>query len=99
MKLDVSVLGWKFNKKNISKKKTLFDCYYCGLNNKKVECSGIFYCPNPSCSGPGAHWFREKLKSYKEFRDERHTVDDKELKESAYMYVYNLIQLKRVGAK
>jgi hypothetical protein len=96
MKLDVSLLGWKFNKKNIGKKKSLFDCYYCGLNSKKIECGGIFYCPNPRCSGPGGAWFRHQLPSFKENIDGTHTVNEDQWDNYAYGYTYNLIQFTKL---
>lgn len=53
-------------------------CYYCGLRHRKVEASGVYHCPNPLCQGPGAASFREKLHSYTEGEDGRHTVDPAE---------------------
>ena len=55
-----------------------YTCYYCKLADEKVEAGGIWYCPNFTCSGPGAHTHRRKLSSYKENEDGTHTVDDEE---------------------
>lgn len=35
-------------------------CYYCGLENDRVEAGGVWYCPNRFCQGPGAFWLRTK---------------------------------------
>lgn len=59
----------------------LCTCYYCSIYHKTVEASGIWYCPNPLCTGPGAAWFRVKLKSYQERESTlggTHTVDELE---------------------
>jgi ribosomal protein L37AE/L43A len=52
-----------------------YTCYYCKLGHKKVEAGGVWHCPNVACSGPGAHYHRRKLLSYKETGDGKHTVD------------------------
>jgi len=52
-----------------------YTCYYCKLSHKRVEAGGVWHCPNVACSGPGAHYHRRKLKSYKETGDGKHTVD------------------------
>jgi len=49
-------------------------CHYCGLNHEEVEAAGMYHCPNPTCSGPGATWFRRTLPSYIETSDGKHTV-------------------------
>lgn len=41
-------------------------CHYCNLTHKKVEAGGIRHCPNVLCRGPGAGYWRSKLKSYKD---------------------------------
>lgn len=61
----------------------LFTCHYCKLEHAKVECSGIYYCPNLLCTGPGAHYFRHSLDSYTEVEGGRHTVDEVEIVEKA----------------
>jgi hypothetical protein len=54
-------------------------CYYCKLQHKNVEAGGMWHCPNPLCTGPGAATWRSKCKSYREFPNETHTVDPEEL--------------------
>jgi len=63
--------------------KKIFKCFYCGLKDKRVECSGIWYCPNPHCPGPGGHWFRATLNSYTVNNDGTHSVCEEELEEKA----------------
>ena len=70
--------------------KTLKDiekCYYCNLINEKIEASGMWYCPNPRCTGPGAAWFRRTLKSYEESQGGTHTVDEKEWNKKSKQYI------------
>lgn len=57
-----------------------YTCFSCGLLHQKVECQGIWYCPNALCMGCGGGWFRNKLNSYKECNDGSgcHTVDEDE---------------------
>lgn len=64
-------------------------CHYCKLDNPKVEASGVWYCPNGICPGPGAAWFRAKLKSYKENggSNGEHTIDEKELHKAWEQYL------------
>jgi hypothetical protein len=38
----------------------------------------MWHCPNFTCSGPGAHYHRTQLKSYKENDDRTHSVDYEE---------------------
>jgi hypothetical protein len=58
----------------LPKTDNIFVCWYCGLHHTQVEASGVYYCPNPLCSGPGGAWFRATLESYKE-EGNRHSVD------------------------
>jgi hypothetical protein len=60
-------------------------CYYCHLLDKNVEAGGMWYCPNPFCRGPGASWFRAKLKSYHPDAT-GHWVDEGELNTEAAKY-------------
>lgn len=53
---------------------TIYTCWYCGLHHTKVEASGVWYCPNPLCTGPGGAWFRTTLKSFKD-EGQQHSVD------------------------
>jgi hypothetical protein len=54
-------------------------CFYCDLIHPKIEASGIWYCPNALCEGPGGAYFRSTLDSYQELEDEfGHTVDEDE---------------------
>jgi hypothetical protein len=65
----------KFGPKNLADHYT---CYYCGLADKHVEAGGMWWCPNFTCTGPGAHTHRRKLKSYVENADSTHSVDNVE---------------------
>lgn len=78
---------WEFHAERVGKKHSIYDCFYCGLLNEKVETGGIYYCPNPHCPGPGGAWFRSTLDSYKELDDGSHTVDGDEWKEKADKYL------------
>jgi hypothetical protein len=63
-------------------------CYYCKLTHATVEAGGVWYCPNPLCTGPGAAWFRASLKSYKEIgQSGKHTVDAFEAIEQAFVHL------------
>ncbi len=60
----------------MSQTKDIYTCSFCPIgHHKSVECAGIYYCPNPLCTGPGGAWFRAKLTSYKSDPDGRHTVN------------------------
>lgn len=83
-------LDWHFYPERKGHKTSTDDCFYCGLNNTKVEAGGIWYCPNPMCLGPGAHWFRIKLKSYVESSNDKHTIDLDELQAEALKYISSL---------
>ena len=40
----------------------IYTCIGCKLNDEKVECGGIYYCPNPFCSVSGAtNWKSNNL--------------------------------------
>jgi hypothetical protein len=67
----------------------IFKCFYCDLESEKVEAQGIFYCPNALCNGPGASWFRCKLKSYKENPDGTESVDEEERLQEGKKYMEN----------
>jgi hypothetical protein len=69
--------------------KKLFTCFYCHLRHAKVEARGMWHCPNPTCPGPGAHWFRQKLMTYKATGEPNggHTVSDTELRLKARWYL------------
>ena len=58
-------------------------CCYCKLEEKSVEAGGIFYCPNPLCSGPGGHWFRRTLDSYALVDIDKHKIDQDEWEKKA----------------
>jgi len=51
-----------------------YTCYFCKLEHKNVEAGGMWACPNLACSGPGGHYHRRDLKSYKETNDGHHTI-------------------------
>lgn len=55
--------------------KRLYTCHGCGLEHPDVEAGGLWHCPNPLCSGAGNHYFRTKLKSYKD-HSTYHIVED-----------------------
>lgn len=55
-----------------------YTCFSCGVQHEKVECQGIYYCPNALCMGCGGGWFRQTLNSYHEVQgapNGGHTVD------------------------
>jgi hypothetical protein len=60
-------------------------CFACNLPSKKLEASGIWYCPNALCKGTGGVWFRYKLDSYIE-DSEGHTIDENEWYEKGKVY-------------
>ena len=66
-------------------------CHYCHLTHPKVEAGGVWYCPNPLCTGPGAAYFRAKLKSYHEEAHGRHSVDSDEMAAFGLAYARDLI--------
>jgi hypothetical protein len=56
-----------------------YTCFSCGYTHEKVECQGMFYCPNALCLGAGGAWFRATLDSYEDDPVEAfHTVDEEE---------------------
>ena len=68
--------------------KDIYKCYYCTIgHHKDVECGGIYYCPNPLCTGPGGAWCRHKLASYKEEEGGRHSVNWSEWRRVALAYM------------
>lgn len=42
----------------------IYKCCSCGLVSAKVECSGIYYCPNKLCTVSGSTCHKKELKSY-----------------------------------
>ena len=62
-------------------------CCYCRIEDKTVEAGGIWYCPNPLCSGPGGHWFRCDLDSYALIDIDKHTVNQEEWEARANEYL------------
>ncbi len=64
-----------------------YTCYSCDLEHPDVECHGMLYCPNPLCPSAGGAWFRARLKSYREEKDGRHSVDYKEWQREAKKYL------------
>lgn len=77
----------KFRKLVKGKTISMYHCRGCLLYDNKVEAGGIYYCPNPHCPSAGGAWFRRKLKSYKENPDGTHSVDEKEWKLAANIYL------------
>jgi len=55
-----------------------YTCFSCRLLHARVECEGIWHCPNALCTGCGGAWFRQTLDSYKECSSATHTVDEDE---------------------
>jgi hypothetical protein len=41
-------------------------CFYCGLNDPKVEAGGLWHCPNRFCQGPGAFYARTQAGYHRE---------------------------------
>lgn len=60
-------------------KECIHTCIGCKLWHEKVECSGIYYCPNPYCRACGASWIAYRCSSKKEEKGGI-TVDDAELR-------------------
>lgn len=73
-------------------KNELHKCFYCGFISNRVECKGMWHCPNALCSGTGAYWFRRKLKSFKDEPNRHHSVCPHELykKGKRYMIIQKL---------
>lgn len=61
-------------------------CFSCGIVHERVECDGIWHCPNALCRGVGAAWFRYKLISFIENYDGTHSVDEDEWEEAGRKY-------------
>lgn len=55
-----------------------YTCYYCKVEHKQVEAGGVWYCPNPVCPGPGGHYLRSNLESYKDSDFTHYTIDTAE---------------------
>jgi hypothetical protein len=62
-------------------------CASCGTTDPSVEANGIWHCPNALCRGVGAHWFRRRLKSYKDNVDSTHSVNEDELQREGKRYM------------
>jgi len=78
----------------------IYECYYCKFKSPNVEASGIYYCPNAHCSGPGGTWFRCKLKSFKEYPWESgHSVDEREYYWKAWLYMFKQRIRRSMGLK
>lgn len=84
------VIGWIFHPENKGKRVTQYDCFYCGLRSQDVEAGGMWYCPDPRCTGPGSAWFRSTLDSYCEESGGRHSVDQEEWDRAARKYLTKL---------
>ena len=54
-------------------------CRYCGVSDRRVEASGMWYCPNVLCTSPGTLWFRSTLPSYKDLGNHEYSVNREEL--------------------
>lgn len=55
----------------------MYTCCYCGIEHGQVEARGIYYCPNPLCTGCGSAWFNSKLKSHVDY-GKHYTIDEEE---------------------
>lgn len=64
-------------------------CRGCGLTHKRVECAGIYHCPNPACMSSGAAIHRMKLTSYQQNASGTHTVDPQEVIDTARAHLWN----------
>lgn len=51
---------------NVKTERNINECYDCKLIDKDVECSGIYYCPNPFCGMSGATGWKIKNLNVKE---------------------------------
>jgi hypothetical protein len=54
-------------------------CHSCGYHDKDVECSGVYFCPNPLCRMCGASWIADGLKKVDVPGTNGYTVDGNEL--------------------
>lgn len=70
-----------------AKRKSHIVCYYCGLEDSKVEAGGLWHCPNTLCKGPGNQYFLRSLKSFKELGDGYCQFDTKEWIKEANEYL------------
>jgi hypothetical protein len=69
----------------------IYVCLYCTIgHHEDVECGGIYYCPNPLCSGSGGSWMRCQIPSYQEEENGRHSVDWTEWRKRAREYLMEL---------
>lgn len=65
-------------------------CYYCLLEDERVEAGGVYYCPNVLCTGPGPLGFRSRLKSFANIDDSTYTLDTNELVAAARVHAESL---------
>lgn len=65
-------------------------CIGCGYNDRSVECSGIYYCPNPMCTATGGNWIARNLPSVKG-TSRGFTVDGDELHASRLKYIASML--------
>ena len=42
-------------------KRDIKRCGGCGIQDKRVEAGGVYYCPNPLCAASGAGWVRSQM--------------------------------------
>ena len=68
----------------------LYLCQSCGLRDRRVECVGIFHCPNPLCNGSGGAWFRHRLASCRNLPNGKHTINEQERREKGFAYIESL---------
>jgi len=58
-------------------KKDIWTCSACGITDSRVECSGIYHCPNPLCSMCGAGFARSSF-GFHESEDSQGVTPTKE---------------------
>jgi hypothetical protein len=46
--------------------RNLYKCISCGIVDEKVECGGIYHCPNPFCTASGSTYWKTKNLNVKE---------------------------------
>lgn len=64
----------------------IYTCIGCGLTHRRVECKGIYYCPNVMCTASGNYNFRSTIPSTVETK-RGHEVDLGDWVEAGYRYL------------
>jgi hypothetical protein len=71
-------------------KECMHTCFSCGFWGERVECYGIYCCPNPMCGGCGASWIARDLKSVVDLGSS-FSVDEDELRAAQVEHVKSII--------